>query len=338
MNDFDKAMKKLRKTLGDSKVRTASEKLDISTIPTNIYDFDKNVLGIGGMPRGRLVEISGSESSGKSTLAEHLVASVQKGGGVAVIFDLEGTYDPIWGAKAGIDNEKLILPEVDHGEELYDQMMNLVGVVDLIVVDSVSAIISKGSASKAVDEPEALGLEANLNTKGLKKLINGRLDDKGKRITEKLSMTKTIIIFINQLRDNMMVVYGPKTRTSGGRALKHYASIRLEMSNPKYEKDGDHHTQRVSVKCTKNKLAPPLRSCEFYLTEDNKLLQDEGSIILNEAIDKGIVEQSGAWLKCKYFGEGKLHGKPKFDLWLSTADNQKEFLKILKDIKIKNGK
>lgn len=259
---------------------------------------------------------------GKSTIAEHIVAEVQRQGGVAVYYDLEGTYDPTWGEQAGIDNSKLIMGECDYGEELYDQILDLLDYVDIIVVDSVSAIVSKESASKGADDSRALGLDAKLNTEGLKLLTNGKMNESGKKRTHpKLSTTKTIIIFINQLRDNMMVMYGPKTRTGGGRALKHYASVRLEMGKTRYEREGEFHKQKIVVKCVKNKLAPPLRECEFYLTEENKLEQDEASIILNAAIDKGIVTKSGSWLSYEGF-DGKLQGVGQFAEWL---ENNPEF-------------
>ncbi len=328
MNDFDKAMKKLREFKGE--VRTGDTVPEIEVVKSDIHDLDKNVLGLGGFPRGRIIEIYGKPSCGKTTLAEHIIAAVQKKGGTATYYNLEGTYDPIWGAKAGIDNSKLIQPECRWGEEIFDQVTSLLDIVDIIVLDSLARLRSKSIVTRTMEDGKMVAANAGMNEMGFGHITSGTYEKNGKMKTPKISETKTFILVINQIRDNIGVMYGPTEKTTGGWACQHDFTIRLHMSNPKYEKDGDHHKQRVKIRCTKHKLAPPLRECEFYITEDNKLDQDEGSIILNEAIDKGIIEQSGSWLKCKYFEDGKLQGKPKFDLWLEEDDNRKEFLAILK--------
>jgi recombination protein RecA len=327
MNDFDRALNRLKKFEGE--VRTGSTISKIDVIPSGIHDFDKNVLGLGGFPRGRVIELGGKPSSGKTSLAEHIIAAVQKSGGTAVYYNLEGTYDPIWGAKAGIDNDKLIQPETRWGEEVFDQITNLLGVVDVIVLDSLARLRSKDIVTRTMDDGKKVAANAGMNEMGFGHIVSGTYEKNGKIKTPKISNTKTFILVINQVRDNIGVVYGSPTKTPGGWACQHDFTIRLDLSNPRYEKDGDYHKQRIKIKCIKNKLAPPLRECEFYLTEQNELQQDEISIILNEAIDKGIVEQRGVWLYSKYFEDAKLHGKNKFEEWF--IENKDEFLEILKE-------
>jgi len=324
MGDFENAMKILKR-FGEA--RTGVSIPDIEVIPTGIFDLDNYVLGVKGIPRGRILELSGEPNCGKSTLAEHIIASIQKMGGLAVYFNLEGTYDPKWGALAGIDNEKLILPPIKWGEDIFDQILSLLGVADIIVLDSLARLRSKDILIRTMNDGKKVAANAGMNEMGFGHIVTGTYNTSGKQLTPKISETKTILIVVNQIRDIIGAMYGPTQKTPGGWAHLHDYSIRLSMSKAKYEKDGEHHKQKIKVKCIKNKLAPPLRSCEFYLSEDNKLEQDEASIVLNLAITKDFIKKSGSWLKCDKFPDGKLQGLTKFAEWL---EDNPDFVDLLK--------
>jgi recombination protein RecA len=260
-------------------------------------------LGIGGLPRGRVVEIYGPESSGKSTLALHVVAEAQRNGGICAYIDAEHAMDPVYARAIGVDIDELLISQPDTGEQALEiaEMLIRSGAIDVVVIDSVAALTPRAEIEGEMGDSH-VGLQARLMSQALRKL------------TGTLSKTGTIAIFINQLREKIGVMYGSPEVTPGGRALKFYASVRLDIRRVETIKDGAEMTgSRTRVKVVKNKCAPPFRTAEFDIMYGTGISR-EGSI-LDVAVDLGIVKKAGAW----YTYEGEQLGQGR--------ENAKQFLR-----------
>lgn len=264
----------------------ADDKTQVEVIPSGCLSIDI-ALGIGGFPRGRVVEIYGPESGGKTTLTLHLIAEAQKLGGRAAFIDAEHALDPTYARAIGVNTDGLLVSQPDNGEQALEIAETLIksGGVDIIVIDSVAALVPRAELEGDMGDPQ-MGLQARLMSQALRKL------------TAVTSKSKTCLVFINQIRDKIGVMFGSPETTTGGRALKFYASIRLDIRKTKVISDGDDKTgNNIKVKVVKNKLAAPFREAEPILVYGEGLSKETD--LLNLGVEKGLVEKSGTWFNYK---------------------------------------
>ncbi|WP_107995404.1 recombinase RecA [Trichococcus paludicola] len=297
---LDEALKKIERNFGKGSVMKLGEKVDtqISTVPSGSLALDV-ALGVGGYPRGRIIEVYGPESSGKTTVALHAIAEVQKKGGVAAFIDAEHALDPKYAAALGVDIDELLLSQPDTGEqglEIADALVSS-GAVDIVVIDSVAALVPRAEIEGEMGDSH-MGLQARLMSQALRKLSGS------------INKTKTIAIFINQVREKIGIMFGNPETTPGGRALKFYATIRLEVRRAEQIKSGTEIMgNRTKIKVVKNKVAPPFRTAEVDIMYGEGISQ-VGEII-DMASEKDIVNKSGAWYayKGERIGQGRENAK-----------------------------
>ena len=314
------AIDKIEKDFGKGSIMKLGDKPSVSveTIPTGSLALDI-ALGVGGIPRGRIIEIYGPEASGKTTLAQHIVAECQKKGGIAAFVDAEHALDPEYARNLGVNIEELLISQPDTGEQALDITEELVrsGAVDIIVVDSVAALVPKAEIEGSMEDQQ-MGLQARLMSKALRKL------------TGIIGKTNTTVIFINQLRQKIGVMYGNPETTTGGNALKYYASVRMEIKRVEGLKgDGEEVGNHVRVRILKNKVAPPFRTAEFDIIFGKGICKIGN--ILDVATNFDIVKKSGSWFS--YEDEKLGQGRDKAKEYL--AENPDLLAKIEKLIREK---
>ncbi len=301
MKALDAALTQIEKAYGKGSVMKLGDSgvnMNIETIPTGSLSLDL-ALGLGGIPKGRIVEIYGPESSGKTTVALHIVAEVQKRGGIAGFIDAEHALDPVYARNIGVDIDNLYISQPDNGEQALEITETMVrsGAVDIIIVDSVAALVPKAEIDGEMGESH-VGLQARLMSQALRKL------------TGVVSKTNCSVIFINQIREKIGVMFGNPETTTGGRALKFYASVRLDVRKTESLKQGGEVVgNHVRVKVVKNKIAPPFKEAEFDIMFGQGI-SSEGDI-LDLAVKENIIEKSGAWYSYQgtRIGQGRENAK-----------------------------
>ena len=297
---LEAAMKKIEKNYGKGSIMKLGEKIDqqISTVPSGSLALDV-ALGVGGYPRGRIIEVYGPESSGKTTVALHAIAEVQKHGGTAAFIDAEHALDPQYAQRLGVNIDELLLSQPDTGEqglEIADALVSS-GAVDIIVIDSVAALVPRAEIDGEMGDAH-VGLQARLMSQALRKLSGS------------INKTKTIAVFINQIREKVGVMFGNPEVTPGGRALKFYATVRLEVRRAEQLKNGtDIVGNRTKIKVVKNKVAPPFKVAEVDIMYGLGISQ-EGEL-LDMAVEQDIIDKSGAWYGYKEdrIGQGRENAK-----------------------------
>ena len=280
----------------------AASKISVSTIPSGCLELDL-ALGVGGIPRGRIIEIYGPESSGKTTIALHIIAEAQKLGGTAAFIDAEHALDPVYAENLGVDVDELYVSQPDTGEDALEICETLVrsGAMDVVVIDSVAALVPKAEIEGDMGDSH-VGLQARLMSQALRKM------------TGIISKSNTILVFINQLREKVGVMFGNPETTTGGRALKFYASIRLDVRRVDSIKNGNEVVgNRTRIKVVKNKVAPPFKTAEFDIIYGEGISKE--SSVLDLAIANKIISKSGAWY---YYGDMRM---------AQGRDNARLFLK-----------
>ena len=310
---LDLALGQITKQFGEGAVMKMGEKatMNIESVPTGALALDL-ALGVGGLPRGRVTEIYGPESSGKSTLATHVVAEAQRNGGICAYIDAEHAMDPVYARSIGVDVDELLISQPDTGEQALEIVDTLVrsGAIDVIVIDSVAALTPRAELEGEMGQSH-VGLQARLMSQALRKL------------TSNLNKTKTICIFINQLREKIGVMFGSPETTPGGRALKFYSSVRLDIRRIESLKSGVEIVgNRTRVKVVKNKCAPPFRQAEFDIMY-GKGISREGSL-LDTGVEMDIVTKSGAW----YTYEGEQLGQGRENAKSFLSDNPEIMMEI----------
>lgn len=298
---LDAAVSQIEKAYGKGAVmKLGDEKanMNIETIPTGALSLDI-ALGLGGIPKGRIVEIYGPESSGKTTVALHMIAEAQKRDGIAGFIDAEHALDPVYARNIGVDIDNLYISQPDNGEQALEIAETMVrsGALDIIVIDSVAALVPKAEIDGEMGDAQ-VGLQARLMSKALRKL------------TAVISRSNCVVIFINQLREKVGVFYGNPETTTGGRALKFYSSVRLDVRKTEILKQGGEPIgNRVRIKVVKNKIAPPFKEAEFDIVY-GKGITKEGDI-LDLAVKENIVDKSGAWFAYngEKIGQGRENAK-----------------------------
>jgi recombination protein RecA len=319
---LDMAIGQIEKQFGPGSIMRMGESphMAIEAVSTGSMALDL-ALGVGGLPRGRIVEIYGPESSGKSTLAMHVVAEAQRNGGICAYIDAEHAMDPLYARAIGVDIDELLISQPDTGEQALEiaDMLVRSGALDVLVVDSVAALTPRAEIEGEMGDSH-VGLQARLMSQALRKL------------TGTLSRSRTIAIFINQLREKIGVTYGSPEVTPGGRALKFYSSVRLDIRRIESIKDGAEVIgSRTRVKVVKNKCSPPFKSAEFDIMY-GKGISREGSL-LDVAVDLGIVKKSGAW----YTYEGDQLGQGRENAKQFLADSPEVMIEINERVRQKVG-
>ncbi len=312
----------IEKQYGKGAVMKMGEKgsMVIGTVPTGALALDL-ALGIGGLPRGRVTEIYGPESSGKSTLAMHVVAEAQRLGGICAYVDAEHAMDPIYARAIGVDVDELLISQPDTGEQALEitDMLVRSGAIDVVVIDSVAALTPRAEIEGDMGDSH-MGLQARLMSQALRKL------------TANLNKTDTILIFINQLREKIGVMFGSPETTPGGRALKFYSSVRLDIRRIESIKDGVEVVgNRTRVKVVKNKCAPPFRQAEFDIMYGKGVSREGG--VLDIGVDNDIVKKSGAW----YTYEGEQLGQGRENAKQFLHDNPEIMIEISERIRVQMG-
>jgi len=325
MKALQLTLDKLEKTYGKGTVMKLGDNAieAVEFIPTGSIGLNV-ALGIGGLPKGRVIEIYGPESSGKTTLALHAIAESQKAGGIAAFIDAEHAFDRFYAQKLGVDVENLLVSQPDNGEQALEIVENLIrsGAIDVIVIDSVAALTPKSEIEGEMGDSK-MGLQARLMSQALRKL------------TSTISKTATCCIFINQLREKIGIMFGNPETTTGGNALKFYSSVRLDIRKVNQLKEGEEIIgNRVKVKVVKNKLAPPFRKAEFdiiYGEGISRILE-----IIDLAVEQNIIKKSGSWFSYgeTKLGQGRDAVKKLLQDNLELADElEKKIMEVLKNVK-----
>ncbi|WP_217183651.1 recombinase RecA [Streptomyces sp. AC495_CC817] len=319
---LDSALAQIERQFGKGSIMRlgSDERAPVEVIPTGSIALDA-ALGIGGLPRGRIIEIYGPESSGKTTLTLHAIANAQRAGGIAAFVDAEHALDPDYAAKLGVDIDQLLVSQPDTGEQALEiaDMLIRSGAIDLVVIDSVAALVPEAEIKGEMGDSH-VGLQARLMSQALRKITGG------------LNQTKTTAIFINQLREKIGVFFGSPETTAGGKALKFYASVRLDIRRIETLKDGAEAVgNRTRVKVVKNKMAPPFKQAEFDIIYGTGISR-EGSLI-DFGVEHGIVKKSGSW----YTYDGDQLGQGKENARAFLLANTDVALAIETQIKQKLG-
>lgn len=315
MKVLSAVMDKIEKDFGKGAIMKMSSKQveAVPVIPSGSITLDV-ALGVGGYPKGRVVEIFGPESSGKTTLAIHAIAEAQKAGGIAAFIDAEHAFDSSYAERLGVDLDELLISQPDNGEQALEIADHLIrsSAVDIVVIDSVAALTPKAEIEGDMGDSK-MGLQARLMSQALRKL------------TGSISKTRTVCIFINQLRDKIGVVYGNPETTTGGNALKFYSSIRIDIRKASVIKDGEEQTGvRAKVKVVKNKLAAPFRKAEFDIVYGEGI--SKLGEIIDLGVDAGVVKKSGSWFS---YGDTKLgQGREAVKEMLKTNDALRDEIEL----------